>query len=250
MTPIRILVAEDDPLHAAKMEMLLEQMGYELVGICPSADEMLRQFLKLEPDLVILDISLQGSIDGVSLAGHLNAIRTTPIIFATSFEDKETIQRALQENPYAYLVKPIELGPLQAAIELAFHRANLQNQKPSENQAVEWTEGVVLKDAIFIKAGGKLQKVRLMDILWIEVAEDRYCDVVTIDRKFHVRSSLLQLSEKLDSNVFARVHRVYMVNCHHITSIDENDMYLMVNNQSIPFGSTFKADLLKRLKLL
>lgn len=246
MSVIKILVAEDDILHAARLEMLLEQLDYSLVGICTNIADTLKKFKENDPDLVILDITLDGRNDGIELARQINQLRPTPIIFATSHDDRDTIRLALQEKPFAYLVKPVELGSLQAAIELAFHHFHGQ---PEENNQ-DWSEEFIISDSLFIKAAGKLQKVHLKDILWVEVAEDRYCELRTLDKKFHLRTSLQQLSEKLDPKIFLRIHRAYIINIHAIQSIDETDGYVEIHNKSIPVGNTYKNDLMKRLKLL
>lgn len=246
MDSIKILVAEDDLLHAAKLEMHLEQLGYELIAICKNISETLKKFKETKPDLLILDISLEGRLDGINLAKQINEIRPVPIIFATSHEDKETIRLALQQKPFAYLVKPIEAGSLQAAIELAFH--HFHDTTPSQENDI--SEDFVMNDCLFIKAGGKLQKVNLKEILWIEVAEDRYCELSTTHKKYHMRTSLQQLSDKLDPRLFMRIHRAFIINLQAIESIDETDNYVEIHGRSISIGSTYKADLMKRLKTL
>ncbi len=250
MASIRVLVAEDNPLHAARMEMLLDEMGYELVGIYDTTADLLRLFKATSPDLVILDIELKQGGDGVELAASINEIRPTPIIFATSFGDKKTISRALQSDPYAYLVKPIEKPSLQAAIELAlFKFAN----HPAETAPVRysgWSEDMVLNDSFYLKAGDRLVKVLISDILWIEMGEHRYCDLVTEDRKFHLRTTLKELLEKLDPRWFVQIHRSTVVNISKVTSIREVDLMLSISDRDLPIGKVYKDALLKRLRML
>lgn len=246
MNQLRILLAEDDILHAARLEMLLEELEYLHVGTCKNFDETLELFHKTEPDLIILDIALNGRKDGIELAREINLTKATPIIFATSHEDKETIKLAIKENPYAYLIKPIEIGSLEAAIELAMSKS----QTSANSMDYSWSDDLIVKDSLFIKTGGKLQKVQQQDVLWVEVAEDRYCAIVTRDKQFHLRTSLQQLESKLDPKIFIRIHRAYIININAIESIDETDNYVELNNRTIPIGNTFKNDLMKRLKLL
>ncbi len=251
MPSVKILVAEDNMVHASKVEMLLDEMGYELVGTYDNANDFLRLFKATQPDIIILDIQLSQGDDGVSIASKINEIRPTPIIFATSFDDKETINRALKTDPYAYIVKPLERPSLQAAIELAiykFKRKDTQDEALKTTQV--WSEDLVLRDSFFIKTGSKLSKVLLTDILWIEVGQERYCDIVTEKRQYPIRATMNYLEETLDPSMFVRVHRSNIVNIHKVEGIDEVEMVVEISGKSIPLGSAYKANLMNRLTRL
>lgn len=250
MDTLKILVAEDNALHASRMEMIIDQMGYDLVGIYANQADLIKAFVNSEPDLIILDIELESQSDGVEIARELQVIRPVPIIFATSFEDKETISRALQTNPYAYLVKPVEKSSLQAAIELAIYKFGKQDVPVAAKTETSEYEDVILRDSFFIKSGSKLLKVKVEDILWIGLAQDRYCDVVTAERRYQVRASLNQLEEKLDPQMFIRIHRSTIVNLNAINGLDEADMTIEVVGTELPLGSVYKNDLIKKMRLL
>ena len=250
MAAIKILVAEDNPVHAAKMEMLLDEMGYSLLGVASAAGEFLRLFRATEPDLIILDIELKDGGDGIAITGQVEKIKPTPTIFATSFEDKDTIHRALQTDPYAYLIKPVERPSLQAAIELAIFKFGRAQDQKTMSVAHEWSEDMILKDCFFVKAGSKLIKVPHTDILWIAVGEERYCDIVTANRTYPVRTSMSLLEEKLDTSIYARVHRAHIVNIHKVTSVDDQDMSVEVGEQTLPLGGAYKNQLIERFRLL
>lgn len=250
MPAIRILVAEDNAIHAAKMEMLLDELEYELIGIAPTLAEFLRLFRATSPDLVILDIELEDNGDGVHIANQVKEIKPTPTIFATSFEDKDTINRALQVDPYAYLVKPVEKPSLQAAIELSLFKFSKAENSLKSEQSTDWSEDLILNESFFVKSGSKLLKVPLKDILWIEVSQDRYCDIVTERRSYPVRTSMNQLEAKLNPTIFTRIHRSHIVNVERIEGIDDADMVVELNGNSLPLGNAYKASLMKRLRLL
>ena len=250
MAKLRILVAEDNLVHASKMEMILDELGYDLIGIFDNEVEMLRMFNATLPDLVILDIDLKDTDDGVTIAGKINSIRPTPIIFATSFVDKETITRALRTDPYAYLIKPIEKPSLQAAIELAVFKLGKKDQEASTGKFSGWSEDLVLNESFFIKSGSKLVKVIWADIQWIEVSQDRYCEIVSDKRSFQIRSSMNQLEEKLDPTVFVRIHRSHIVNIEKVDGVDDVDMVVEVGEKSLPLGGAYKNNLMNRLRLL
>lgn len=250
MPSVKILVAEDDPAHASKIEILLEKLDYEVLGVLSTERDFLRLFKATKPDLVILDIALEDQGDGVNLAAKINEIRPTPIIFATSFEDKETLYRALQANPYAYLTKPVERTPLQAAIEIAIYKFAKRGVVFDYESYKGWEEDAIVNDSFFIKSGSKLIKVKHEDIHWIEVAQERYCDIVTVDRRYQIRSSMNQLEERLSTSVFVRIHRGHIVNIRKVDGIDEMDMTVDLGSETLPLGGVYKANLLNRLKLL
>lgn len=253
MSSLTILVAEDHPAHAAKMEMLLSEAGYDLIAICDTSVETLRLFKATKPDLVILDIELSQGGNGIDIAEKIAEHTPTPIIFATSFEDKETLSRALKTNPYAYLIKPVEGPSLQAAIELAVYRFVNRRDNTAESQSEDSTdvsEELIINDSFFIKAGSKLLKVPHEEILWVEVSQDRYCDIVTAKKSFQIRTSMNRLEEKLNKATFVRIHRAHIVNIHKVEGIDEIDMTVDIGDKSLPLGGTYKDNLLKRFTTL
>ncbi|MBO3697334.1 LytTR family DNA-binding domain-containing protein [Roseivirga sp. E12] len=251
MTKIRILVAEDNPIHATRMDMLLDEMGYENVGIYAKSDEFLRTFHAVKPDLVLLDIELEGNKDGVEIAAKITASSPVPVIFTSALEDKKTLERAQVTNPYAYLVKPVEKGSLQASIELAVYKFAKDQEKDELNEPFGgWKEDLLVTDGFFVKAGSKLEKVHYADVLWIEVAQERYCDIVTSSRNYHLRTSIASLAEKLAPSAFVRIHRRYIVNASKIDSIDESDLTIEVGEHTLSMGKTYKTHLIKRLQML
>ncbi|WP_422360542.1 LytR/AlgR family response regulator transcription factor [Reichenbachiella sp.] len=251
MAKLRVLVAEDNYVHAARLEMILEERGYHHLGTYSNAEELLRVFHATKPDLVLLDIELDSNESGIDVAEKINHVHPTPVIFTTARDDKVTMDRATQTEPYAYLIKPIESSGLQAAIELAIYKFGKDQEKgASQEPFTGWSEDLLVRDSFFVKAAGKLEKVVSSEVLWVELAEERYCQVVTIKRGYHIRTSMNSLSSKLDSARFVRIHRKYIVNADKVDSIDEVDFTVEVGAKSLPLGSTYKSGLLKRLKML
>ena len=95
-----------------------------------------------------------------------------------------------------------------------------------------------------------MSKVPLKDILWIEVSQDRYCDIVTKSRNYSVRTSISQLESRLDPSIFVRIHRSHIVNIHKIDGVDDFDMVIEVGDKSLPLGGAYKNQLLERFRLL
>lgn len=251
MSKIRILVVEDDPLHMEKLEMAIEQLDYHMISVADNAEEAMRVIRATKPDLILVDINLNGDTDGITLVEKLRDIKQMPVIFTTSYADKETIDRAKVTNPYAYLIKPLELKSLQAAIELAIYNfSNEQDQDSLNDQDFSWENDILFKDSFFIKVADRIEKVKYDEVLWIELAEEKYINIVTCEKKLRMRCSLRQLKDKITSNVLVRINRTHIVNAAKIDSINEGKQTINIGGTEIPLGRTYKQQLLNKLNLL
>jgi DNA-binding LytR/AlgR family response regulator len=242
---VKALIVEDESNYADTLEMFMDQLGYEVVGISASGKEALHLFEEQSPDFVLMDINLQGELSGIDLARIFQGNRPTPIIFITSYDDPETFSKAKKTGPFAYLIKPFDPTTLQRSIELALEHAFAEGEDVFENQ-----ESVVLATScFFVKERNKLVKIRLEEILWVEV-EDKYCMVNTKNRKFTLRQSLKELAEKLDPSIFVQTHRSYLVNAAEIQDIDLTLYVVTINGTEIPLGRGHKDELINRLQML
>jgi two-component system cell cycle sensor histidine kinase/response regulator CckA len=125
MSATQILVVEDERLVAKALQNELEQFGYHVSGIASSAADAVGQAEESRPDLVLMDIHLQGEDDGVEAAQKIQSRCGIPVIFLSAFSDAQTVNRASETNAFGYLIKPYEERELQTTIEMALakHRA-------------------------------------------------------------------------------------------------------------------------------
>lgn len=119
MTKIRIFLVEDDDVLARTTEWRINKLEYEFAGRAANGKDAIAQISRIRPDIILMDIHLQGEMDGVVTAGIIKKSLDIPIIFLTSCMDKETISRAKETGPDGYLVKPFENRDLMVAVELA-----------------------------------------------------------------------------------------------------------------------------------
>lgn len=125
---VKVLVVEDQSLIAKDAVEIIESLGHTSVGVARNADDAIWLMKMEEPDLVLLDIVIEGSKDGISLAGMIREEFKVAIVFVSSHADKATITRASAVNPNGYLVKPFTEGRMAAAIATA-----ISNYKPSHD---------------------------------------------------------------------------------------------------------------------
>lgn len=125
---IKILVVEDEALVARELELRLTKLGYKVVGVAPSADKAMELAREYSPDLLLMDIHIKGSEDGIDVAHRIKAEREVPVVFLTAYSDAETVTRAKQVAPYGYIIKPVENRELEVAIEIALYKANIEKE--------------------------------------------------------------------------------------------------------------------------
>ncbi|HEX6767369.1 MAG TPA: response regulator, partial [Polyangiaceae bacterium] len=120
-----ILVVEDERLVARDLEASLRMMGYDVIGTTATGEDCLERADVHRPDLVLMDVRLAGSMDGIETAQHLRARFDVPVVYLTAYVDEHTVARARDTGPQGYVVKPFRSGELRSAIEIALfkHRA-------------------------------------------------------------------------------------------------------------------------------
>lgn len=240
MQSLRILIVEDEFIIANNLKMMLEDLGYNPLNPVMNQEEAIEILKDHEVDLAILDINLNGKLEGIEIARQINEKFHIPFIYLTSNADKETINEAKQTKPRAYLIKPFISEDIYAAIEIAI--CSDQSHLPDEEKLS------ILSESIFIKLGNKYYKVDIRDITYFE-ADGKMMNIHTnLDQKFAIRTSLENLYSQLKDFGFMRIHRGFCINTNHLAVI--NSEFVIVNNQQIPIGRNFRDNLLGRIKTL
>lgn len=116
----RILIVEDELLIALNIATVLNQSGYEVIGIAGTMADAVRLASERTPDLVLMDVTLEGRGDGVETARQLQNRFATPILFVTAHSDRSTLERVRALNPRGWLLKPFSPKQLEQAVEAAF----------------------------------------------------------------------------------------------------------------------------------
>lgn len=120
----KILIVEDDPIIAKDLEGFLQKFSYTTIGLAYDSETALDMIHTRSPDLVLLDINIDGQKDGIEVAHIIKANYEIPFLFITSFSDEVTLNRAKDTNPSGYIVKPFEEKNLKASIAIALHNYN------------------------------------------------------------------------------------------------------------------------------
>ncbi|MCF8256816.1 MAG: LytTR family transcriptional regulator DNA-binding domain-containing protein [Flavobacteriales bacterium] len=225
----RILIVEDEPILADDIEGILIESGYEVVGLASNGRQAMDMVRDLMPNLVMMDISLEGDMDGIMLAEYINSTFGIPFIFLTSHADKLTIDRVKRTRPAGFIVKPFTERSIISNVEIALFKE--PESKPDYEE-------------LFVRTGNALVKVKFEDILYLQ-ALDNYTQVYTRDKRFTISYTLKTVESKLPPERFIRIHRSYIIHLDAIEKILEDTV--IINGHQIPVGRTYHHALHGRL---
>jgi len=122
MEPIRILIAEDEAITAAALKGELISLGYDVVGITDTAEDVVQIAGELLPDVVFMDITLKGVLDGITAAVAIRGRTGAPVVFLTAHADEKTMKRSVFAGPFEYILKPFTRKELQASVEVSLKK--------------------------------------------------------------------------------------------------------------------------------
>lgn len=140
MEGIRILIVEDESLVARDVENMAKSLGYKVCGIANTADEAVEMAGRFRPDLVLMDVVIKGTLDGIAAAEKIWDSFHIPVIYVTAFADELTIERATITEPFGYILKPFDERELKIAVEMAFYKSRMA-MKLRERE--EWLSAVL-----------------------------------------------------------------------------------------------------------
>ncbi len=133
MAHAKILIVEDERIVAQDLRSRLEKMDYSVVAVVSTGREAIASAVELRPDIVLMDITLKGGMDGVAAADSIRERMEVPIIYVTAHSDETTLQRAKITEPFGYILKPFEERELHTTIEMALYKSST-DRRMRENQ--------------------------------------------------------------------------------------------------------------------
>jgi len=126
--PPKVLIVEDEAIISLDIKRLLAGSGYAVMAVAATSEQALRALETEPPDLVLMDIHLNGKRDGIETAQHIWQKFRLPVVFVTAHADKATLERARKAEPFGYIVKPISAPSLTSTIEMALHKHRVERQ--------------------------------------------------------------------------------------------------------------------------
>ena len=133
----RIVIVEDELLIGIQLQHILTKYNYKDTSLFDNSDDVIDILGKQTVDLFLLDININGSMDGIELAMVIKETQGTPVVFVTSYADIDTISKAKKAMPYGYIIKPFEDVDIYSAVEIALFRTEKKDLALMDQQAIE-----------------------------------------------------------------------------------------------------------------
>ncbi len=227
---MKVIIIDDEPLaRSIVREYLQKHPQLEIVQECNDGFEGLKAIQQFQPDLVFLDIQMP-KINGFEM---LELIEQPPaVIFATAFDDYAI--KAFEAHAIDYLLKPFNQERFDKAIAKWMENNAARNEKATQDLLETASQSPSQNNRIVVKNGSKIKIIPVHDVLYLEAADD-YVKVHTTEGYFLKNKTMAHFEQVLDSHLFVRAHRSYIVNVQQITRIDpyEKDSHVAVLRSGI-----------------
>ncbi len=128
MSKIKILIVEDEPEVAEVTKTILENFGYAVLSIVSTGEEAIEIVSRMRPDLVLMDIVLEGNMDGINAAKQVHDRFNVPVVYLTAYADEDKLSRAKVTEPYGYILKPFKAEELHVTIEMILYKHEVENK--------------------------------------------------------------------------------------------------------------------------
>lgn len=149
MTKAKILIVEDEKITAKNIRMTLDNLGYSVSAIASSREEALKKAGEDKPDLVLMDIKLNGKMEGIEAADEIRHRFDIPVVYLTAYADEETLKRARVTEPFGYILKPFERRELHSILEISLYKHRTEKKL---RQTQQWLSTTLknINDAVVV----------------------------------------------------------------------------------------------------
>lgn len=219
---MKVIIVEDDLIVADHLKMMLKRHDVNVMATLDNVNEAKISANLHQPDLIFVDIRLEGEESGIDLGNHLSKINI-PFIYVTANNEVSTMRLATQSKPMAYVTKPYKENDIIAMLEIFKSK---------------------FQQTFTVKTSHGKKSILIADILYTE-ANGSYTDIVTVDKKYTERISLSQLEEVLSSD-FIRIHRSFIINKNKIEHYTASTIF--INQKEISISRVYKSNIEHLLK--
>lgn len=217
---MKILVVEDESIISYDIQNTLEYLGYEVTDTVENYEDTIKSVQENEPQLILMDIHLENSKDGIETALAVHALKKIPIMYLTAFCDDDTINRAIQTNPLAYMIKPFNRDELKSMLRLAEYKLHTKMTRNhtehiylSSNYNYDFTNENLYYDNIPIKLTKK-EKMLLSLLIEAKNTTVSFSDIEyniwpdKIVANSTLRSLIFRLRSKLNHEIIETISNI------------------------------------------
>ncbi len=238
---MNILIVEDELMIATDLKNTLVRAGHHVTDIACTLNEALASVKRQVPDLILLDIILEGSADGVMIAREILQLYRIPIIVLTANTEDSIYQRVKNEFiPAAYITKPFRHIDLPRLVELAW-----QNFRPEASGS-----NAALHDLVFLPVEKRYEKILKSEVICISTLKGTHsAHIYEIYRKEPrlVNLSLGHIEQYFSDPVFFRLSRSVLINLTYIEHVENAGLKLHEIDTLFPIPDSTRAELMRRL---
>ena len=232
MTKIHCIIVDDEPLARELIQLYVSRLtGWTTLAQCRSVAETYEALYQNAVDVIFLDINMPDKT-GIEF---LSTLKNPPyVVFTTAYA--EYAAKAFDLKAADYLVKPITEERFREAVE------KIERLLQSSDAALSHPEA----DHVFLKQDSRLVKVLFDEILYVEALKD-FSKIFLKDRTLLASAHLKLMEDMLPASRFIRIHRSYIVALNKISALQGN--VVEIGKQELPVGTTYKEELMRRLRL-
>jgi len=241
---MKVVIVDDEKIIRDGLQEMLKLYcsDVEIAGSCGSVKEAVKIIVDVQPDLILLDIRIEGGsgFDIITALGHQMPL----VIFITAYE--EYAIKAFKFNAIDYLVKPIDPDELETAIE----KANKQLSKHDHTLLLKSLQDTLTSpkppEKLVLKTQDSIHVVRIKDIIYC-MSDGSYTHVVTSDQKIVVSKLIKEYTEILKDHHFIRVHQSYLINLNKLIKYNKEGYVHLEKDISLPVAARRKEQFLREL---
>jgi len=239
---IHAVLADDEVLARQKLRQLLRsEAEIEIVGECATAEETIDLVRATKPELLFLDIQMPG-MDGFDIVAEISSSESAQapcVIFTTAYD--QYALRAFEIHAIDYLLKPFTRERLASSVDRA-RKQILLNQQPASNGG--GASKSLYATRLVFKSRGRIIFLPVSDIRRIS-AEENYVRICTQSETHLLRETMAHLEERLDPEMFLRVHRSSIVNLQHVkevrTESDGEYAVVLINGEKLTMSRSYRS---------
>lgn len=216
MNSIKLLIIDDEEIWSTQLEMIAEKFGFEVVGCFNEATTAIMQLSKIDFDIALLDISMEGKNIGIELGKMITNTYNKPFIFITGSLDQHTANEALAAKPSAYLTKPVNDTSLYVAIQQALN--NFEEKQVAQN------ETAIKSNSFFVKVGNKYKKIEWQKVVAL-ISDKKYTKILVANDnvEYFIGNTLPKTLQNILpphlQNNFVQINRAEVVNTEYIIEL-------------------------------
>jgi DNA-binding NarL/FixJ family response regulator len=168
MGQAKVMIVEDEVIVAEDLRRNLHACGYDVPGYAVDGQEAVSMALRIMPDLILMDVFLDGTFNGIAAARTISQAIDASIIFVTGHSADSVVDEAVRSGADGYIVKPFQLGQVTSAIKLALHRRRHDVQRKSQSRI---PSGDIGRDEPFAAITQRLHALLTDDSVWVDLAD-------------------------------------------------------------------------------